>query len=214
MSDPLRGSPCRTLSISVTERGSALASKLSFEHVHGEPGATLRARWHEVDAVVLFLAVGAAVRLVAPLLSSKAADPAVVCVDDAGTYAVSLIGGHARGANDLARSVAEVIGAQPVVTTATDVTGTPALDMLAGLSAAGDIAGVTTAMLDGRRPVLERRLPWPVPQALVAWCSEGDDGDEGDDGGGARIIVTDESPPAPAGTCLLHPPSLVAGIGT
>jgi cobalt-precorrin 5A hydrolase/precorrin-3B C17-methyltransferase len=189
---------------------------LPFEHVHGEAGATLRARWHEVDAVVLFLAVGAAVRLVAPLLSSKAVDPAIVCVDDAGTYAVSLVGGHARGANELARSVAAAIGAEPVVTTATDVTGSLALDTLPRLRAAGDVAGVTAAMLDGRRPVLERQVPWPLPETLTALCSEAGlavaAAREGGDG--VRIIVTDALFAGPVGTCALHPPCLVAGIGT
>jgi cobalt-precorrin 5A hydrolase/precorrin-3B C17-methyltransferase len=221
--------PRRTLSISATARGSEPASRLPFEHVHREAGKTLRARWHEVDAVVLFLAVGAAVRLVAPLLSSKTVDPAVVCVDDAGTYAVSLLGGHARGANELARSVAAMIGAQPVVTTATDITGIVALDMLPDLRAAGDVAGVTAAMLDGQRPALERRMPWPLPRALTDLCSDrggtGGGGDEGhgdeDVGGvalsardGARIIVTDAALPPSPRSCALHPPCLVAGIGT
>jgi cobalt-precorrin 5A hydrolase/precorrin-3B C17-methyltransferase len=207
------GRPRRALSVSVTERGSELASKLPFEHVHGDAGTALRARWHEVDEVVLFLAVGAAVRLVAPLLSSKAIDPAVVCVDDAGTYAVSLVGGHARGANDLARSVAAIIGARPVVTTATDVTRTIALDMLPGLRADGDIAAVTAALLDGQRPTLERRTPWPLPKALIDLTEEpGPAAAAGE--GCARIIVTDEALPASPATCALHPPSLVAGIGT
>ncbi|HET9555262.1 MAG TPA: cobalamin biosynthesis protein [Anaeromyxobacteraceae bacterium] len=76
------------------------------------------------------MATGAVVRLVAPLLGSKRTDPAVVCVDEAGTFAVSLLSGHAGGANELARAAARAIGATPVVTTASDVLGTLQVDLL------------------------------------------------------------------------------------
>ncbi|HKH77623.1 MAG TPA: precorrin-3B C(17)-methyltransferase, partial [Rubrobacteraceae bacterium] len=100
----------------------------------GKPKEALRRAWQECDAIVLFLAVGAAVRLVAPLLEDKRRDPGVVCVDDAGRFAVALAGGHGGGANALAGRVADSLGATPVVTTASDVTDVPALDSLgAGL---------------------------------------------------------------------------------
>jgi cobalt-precorrin 5A hydrolase len=79
---------------------------------------------------VLVLAVGAAVRVVAPLLDSKWTDPAVVCVDEAGTWAVPLLSGHVGGANELARRVAAAVGATAVVTTASDVRGLFAVDLL------------------------------------------------------------------------------------
>ena len=93
----------RALAISVTERGRLLATRLPFEHAHGDAGATVRARWRQVDAFVLILATGAAVRIVAPLLEDKRLDPAVVCLDEAGRFAVALCGGHLGGANTLAR---------------------------------------------------------------------------------------------------------------
>ena len=153
----------RVLTVSVTERGRALATRLPFEHLHGDAGATVRDRWSSVDALVLVLATGAAVRIVAPLLTDKRADPAVVCLDDAGRFAVALIGGHSGGANTLAREVASLLGAEPVVTTATDATGTCPLDALPGFIAGGDVAGVTAAMLDGRGPVVDNLVSWPLP---------------------------------------------------
>ncbi|MDP8936767.1 MAG: precorrin-3B C(17)-methyltransferase, partial [Actinomycetota bacterium] len=122
--------------------------------------------WAGVDAFVLFLATGAAVRIVAPLLGDKRTDPAVVCVDEAGRFAVALCGGHAGGANRLAVSVAGALGATPVVTTATDATGVPALDQLPGWAASGDVAAVTRALLDGRRPLVDDRCGWPLPPPL------------------------------------------------
>lgn len=86
--------------------------------------------FHEYQRVVLFLPVGAAVRLLAPALQDKRQDPAVVCVDDAGRFAVSLLSGHLGGADRLAQEVARILGAQPVITSASHVTGTLAVDLL------------------------------------------------------------------------------------
>ena len=78
------------LSVSVTETGRARAWRLPFEHVHGSVAATVRERWGSVEGFVLFLATGAAVRIVAPLLTDKNRDPAVVCIDEGGRHAVEV----------------------------------------------------------------------------------------------------------------------------
>jgi cobalt-precorrin 5A hydrolase/precorrin-3B C17-methyltransferase len=190
----------RVVSVSVTAAGGALADRLPYEHVSDERAAdAVPTRWPEVDAFVLFLATGAAVRIVAPLLRDKAGDPAVVCVDEAGRFVVALCGGHGGGANALARSVAAALGATPVVTTATDAAGVVALDQLPGFVATGDIAGVTTALLDGRPPRVENGLGWP------ASLPNGP--------GPERILITDRTVDASPGTVVLHPQSLVAGVG-
>ncbi len=78
---------------------------------------------------VLFLgAAGIAVRGIAPFVRGKACDPAVVCLDEGGRFAVPLLGGHGGGANEAVRTLAQAIGAVPVVTTATDVRGVWAVD--------------------------------------------------------------------------------------
>jgi cobalt-precorrin 5A hydrolase/precorrin-3B C17-methyltransferase len=131
----------RVLSVSVTDAGRALAARLPFEHVHGSAAATVRRRWGDVDAFVLFCATGAAVRIVAPLLADKRRDPAVVCVDDAGRFAVALCGAHERGGNALARRVAAALGATPVVTTAAeahDPPPPPPVAVVAGVGASTD----------------------------------------------------------------------------
>lgn len=197
----------RLVSVSVTGRGRELADRLPFPHVHGGAAAAVRERWGEVDGFVLFLATGAAVRIVAPLLSDKRTDPAVVCVDEAGRFAVALCGGHVGGANDLARRVAALLGAEPVVTTATDAVGETPLDTLPGLVAAGDVAGVTTVLLDGQPPLVENPLEWPLPPALAALSARESST------GPTRVVVTDRALPAAAGTVTLHPPSLVVGVG-
>ena len=106
------------------------------------------------DGIVFVGACGIAVRAVAPYVASKMHDPAVVCVDEAGKWAISLLSGHVGGANDLARRVARIVGATPVVTTATDVRGVFAIDEWAarcGLVIANPqlIKRVSGALLEG-----------------------------------------------------------------
>lgn len=90
----------------------------------------VRSLWGRYDRLLLLLPVGVAVRTIAPLLENKRTDPGVVALDEAGRFAVSVVGGHEGGANDLARAVAAVTGGQAVVTTASDARGVPALDLL------------------------------------------------------------------------------------
>lgn len=73
-----------------------------------------------VDAIVFIGACGIAVRAVAPLVKSKLTDPAVVVCDETGRFAISLLSGHAGGANRLTEQIAVLIGATPVITTASD----------------------------------------------------------------------------------------------
>jgi cobalt-precorrin 5A hydrolase len=87
--------------------------------------------WRTTDGLVCIMASGIVVRMIAPLLEGKDKDPAVVVMDDAGNFAVSLLSGHLGGANQLADRCALLTGATPVVTTATDANGLPSFDMLA-----------------------------------------------------------------------------------
>ena len=156
--------------------------------------------FHECDALVSFLATGATVRLLAPLLQDKAVDPGVVVVDEAQRYAVALLGGHGGGANALAGRGAEVLGATAVVTTATDAVGLPGLDTL-GWPVEGAVAAVSRAMLDGEPVRLQADAVWPLPPLLVG-------------GSGAHVLhVTDRTVPLDEQACVLRPPSLVLGIG-
>jgi cobalt-precorrin 5A hydrolase len=87
--------------------------------------------WHGYQGFVFIAATGIVVRVIAPHLEAKDRDPAVVVVDEAGSFAISLLSGHLGGANELARDVAELLGGQAVITTATDVGGLPSFDLVA-----------------------------------------------------------------------------------
>ncbi|MFD6494510.1 precorrin-3B C(17)-methyltransferase [Streptomyces sp. NPDC060188] len=197
--------------ISATAAGAAARDRLAAAWpartrvYDGTVADAVRRAFAECDQLVCFLATGAVVRLVAPLLADKASDPGVVCVDEAGRFAVSLVGGHTGGANELAREIGELLGAEPVVTTATDAVGMPGLDTL-GLPVEGDVAGVSRAVLDGEPVVLDTETVWPLPALPPNVGSPARDG-------AAVIRVSDRAQGPAAREVVLRPPSLVVGVG-
>ena len=86
--------------------------------------------FNEYERLVLMMPVGAAVRLLAAYIGHKHTDAAVVCVDDGGRFAVSLLSGHVGGGDALAERVADALGATAVITSASHVLGTLAVDLL------------------------------------------------------------------------------------
>ncbi|MCI6086017.1 MAG: cobalamin biosynthesis protein [Selenomonas sp.] len=120
----------------------------------------------QYDALVFIMAAGIVVRSIAPLVRDKLADPAVVVLDEQARHVISLLSGHVGGANALARQLAAALGADPVITTATDVEGLAAPDAVAAQLGLmpwphGAILNVNRALLDGARVryVVDASLP-------------------------------------------------------
>lgn len=80
--------------------------------------------------IILFVSLGAVVRMIAPLLKDKKTDPAIVVIDDLGLNVISVLSGHLGGANELTQKIAQLLNARPVITTASDVQKTIAVDLL------------------------------------------------------------------------------------
>ncbi|ENJ9655132.1 cobalt-precorrin 5A hydrolase [Clostridium sporogenes] len=83
------------------------------------------------DAIIFISSTGIAVRAIASFIQSKDKDPAVIVIDSVGRYVISLLSGHLGGANELTEKIAKTIGAEPIITTATDNLNIKAPDIVA-----------------------------------------------------------------------------------
>jgi len=178
-------------------------------------------------SLVIFGSAGMALRLIAPLLSGKHSDPAVVVVDDAGRFAVSLLSGHLGGANTLAETVAGLLHAEAVVTTGSETLGTLAVDLLGRefgweIEDGRQVTRVSAAVVNGEPVGLlqEAGEPdwWPDGRALPGnlFRRESWEGLLGADCH-AALVITDrllnsrQAPPFPI--VVYRPRSLVVGVG-
>lgn len=120
--------------ISFTEKGDELNLKLKryfsdSVHYGNEDGLIKKSGsvydWAKEnfknDALIFIGATGIAVRAIAPLVDKKDTDPAVIVIDETGSFVIPILSGHIGGANELAAATAKYIGAVPVITTATDI---------------------------------------------------------------------------------------------
>lgn len=110
----------------------------------------LQAHWHEYEGFIFCLASGAVVRLIAPLLTDKMTDPAVVVVDQSGKFAISLCGGHQGGSDRLTQHISQLLGSQPILTGAANALDLPGIDTLGNpfgwIRGTGDWTGVSAAI--------------------------------------------------------------------
>ncbi len=126
------------------------------------------------DALIFVGACGIAVRSIAPFIGHKTTDPAVVVVDERGRFAISLLSGHIGGGNELAQTAAQIVGAQPVVTTATDLAQVFAVDIFAKkngchISDMKYAKEISARLLEGEKAGFFSDFPWEgtLPQGLV-----------------------------------------------
>ncbi len=205
----------KTAYVAFTDRGMALARRMAAA-LGGEPwrcgvGMSLdewtRQQFEGSDALVFVGAAGIAVRAAAPYLKSKSEDPAVVVVDEAGQYAVPILGGHLGGANELAGRIAQVLGGRCVLTTATDVRGVFEADTWARqqgllIKDLSKVKAVSSALLGGETVPFCSDFPisGEIPDGLVPGSKETC---------GIRISAR----PCRSGALQLVPRTLVIGIG-
>jgi len=126
----------QTVRKALAEHDCELYSKTSADPagtraVKGPVSEWTKESFASYDAVVFIGAAGIAVRYIAPFIRSKTTDPAVICIDERGTFVVPLLSGHIGGANDLAKEIAEGIDSTPVIMTATDSHGRFSVDSYA-----------------------------------------------------------------------------------
>ena len=164
--------------------------------------------FEQVDAIVFVTASGIAVRSVAEHLTHKSKDPAIVSMDECGKHVISLVSGHAGGANALTQMLADVMWATPVITTATDVEGRFSIDdyarkhnlVVTDWAKAKAISAEVLAA--GAEPV------W-IEEPVVAQGEE----KGACEIGSHQVIITPKDVPVDAQTLQLIPRCIVAGVG-
>ncbi len=165
----------------------------------------------KADCLVFVGACGIAVRAISPFVKDKFADPAVIVIDEQGKFCISLLSGHMGGANAFAETFAALLGAQPIVTTATDLNEKFAVDLFAKQNRliitnrvlAKDIS---SALLAGKKIAFKSDFPFvkALPKGLVpTW--ENADSNLG--------IVVSFFRPQQENVLWLIPQNLVLGIG-
>ncbi|WP_051671619.1 cobalt-precorrin 5A hydrolase [Oribacterium sp. P6A1] len=85
----------------------------------------------KASAIIFIGSTGIAVRAIAPFIKHKSEDPAVMVIDEAGHFVISLLSGHLGGANELTDYISKLISAEPVITTASDIEGAFSVDVFA-----------------------------------------------------------------------------------
>lgn len=160
------------------------------------------------DAMIFVGSTGIAVREIAPFVKDKRTDPAVISMDELGTFVIPLLSGHIGGANELALKLAEVLESTPVITTATDINKKFSVDAWAarhGLAITNmyEAKSVSAAILEHPVPLTSR---FPIKTSLPSGVVEGDSGEIG-------ICISHLRDKPFAHTLLLVPPVLHMGIG-
>jgi len=167
----------------------------------------LAENWRHHDGLILIMAAGVAVRAIAPLLTDKRNDPAVVVMDERGRHAISLVSGHLGGGNALARRVAAICGGEAVITTASDTLGLAALDLWAKKQrlvpeSSKRLTKVSALLVNRGTVTLYSEIPVEfLPAGLV----------QVDKMGQADIIVSNRLIDSEA--LLLRPRNVVVGVG-
>lgn len=162
-------------------------------------------------------ATGLVIRLIAPLLISKKDDPAILTVGQDGRFVISLLSGHLGGANRLALEAARILGAQPVISTATDIEGCPALEVLArdfGLEIDdfSRLAPLSRSLVEGQRVKVYDPHLFLAP-ALAPWPELFEINGPEPAPGEPHIRVDYQTSPLDAAALTLRPKVISLGLG-
>ncbi len=121
--------------ISFTKAGFSLSQKISCDSSVFIRDVALsdwvKTHFKKGNCLIFIGAAGIAMRALAPFIKDKKEDPAVIVIDEKGSFVIPLLSGHIGGANETARLIAAKLGAQAVLTPASDVNGLPAIDEFA-----------------------------------------------------------------------------------
>lgn len=165
--------------------------------------------FRDYDALVFISATGIAVRYIAKYIKSKDTDPAVIVIDEAGKFTISLLSGHIGGANELARAIAKKLKSTAVITTASDVLELKAIDLFAMennliIDDLKQIAAVMARIVEGRKLYFYSEL-----NCEYEYYNKVEDYKDAE----AALIISSKSFDLDIPTVYLRPINLIVGIG-
>ncbi|MEG0875177.1 MAG: cobalt-precorrin 5A hydrolase [Clostridiales bacterium] len=219
----------KTAIIALTKNGTQTAIKLGklmksdiyVKYPHEEKGINVfslslkelvKDIFDEYEAFILIMATGIAFRTFAPYIKTKDCDPALIVMDEKAQFAISLLSGHLGGANELTQEIAELIGAIPVITTATDVNKTIAFDLVAkknncAIENIGATKFISGALVNGE--TISLHCPYPIlgqlPKEVTDYTKDPQEN---------VVTISNKIEQLPQNHVLyLRPKNLVLGIG-
>jgi cobalt-precorrin 5A hydrolase len=218
------------LIVTLTPRGHELGLRMvrglgrgEVAQARGAVRETLHDAFISGRPLVCVMALGIVVRTLGPLARDKHSDAAVLVVDESGRFVIPVLGGHAAGANALAHELAQALDALPVITTASDALGLPAVDQVGQdwgwqiesperltAAAAAVVRGEPVGVWQdaGRRDWWEPFGAWPASFTwLEHWPPSGR--------WAALLVISDRAGPFEGyGPVVVYrPPTLVLGVG-
>lgn len=160
------------------------------------------------DAMIFVSSCGIAVRKISPYIKDKCKDPAVICVDDLGKFVIPVLSGHIGGANELAKKIADKLGALAVITTATDINNKFSADAWA--AKCGFVIDSMSLAKEVSATILESDIPvfsdFPVALPYPSGTYTGKSGELG-------IFISYKKEKPFKKTLNIIPPCLNLGIG-
>ena len=224
----------------VTEKGVHLAVKLaenlketelyfssnscksfSFAHLFDRLSIAVKEEFNNYTGHVFIMSTGIVIRIIAPLIKSKLSDPAVVVMDELGYHAISLLSGHIGGANELAEAVARITGAEPVITTATDINRVPAIDLIAKklklhIENPEAIKNINMAFLSGKKIIFHdplKLMTGIIPKSYISLKKLNFFADKNASHETPSVFIDYVKKDLPDFVLVLRPQTLVAGMG-
>ncbi len=169
------------------------------------------------DIFLFIMATGIVVRVIAKHLDHKSKDPGVLVMDEKGQFVISLLSGHLGRANDMTLLLSNVIRAQPVITTSSDVKGSIAVDTLAmGLDCyienLEDAKNITSLIVNEEIVFLdsEIRVDIPLPNNILMISK---DKDREEEAKGIIYINNKRANPSLKASVHLIPKNIIIGLG-
>jgi cobalt-precorrin 5A hydrolase / precorrin-3B C17-methyltransferase len=178
---------------------------------------TLEKLWQEYDSLIFVLALGAVVRLIAPLLDQKQQDPGIIAINAEERFVISVSGGHQGGADALARRVAALIGGKPIITSASESQDLPAVDLLGEpygwKRGEGDWTAVAAAITQQEPVKVTQTCGWDLWRSSLPTVHPFI-GDPTTETVKAHLWISDQQAPAmEVPVVAWHPRTLWVGIG-